>query len=92
MTDDKKDVEHARSIAPKDDADDDVVVEQSETSDGRSVQIQTAFYTVQAWGDPDDSFETVRNEAFTAADRAKADTEELDDRLEADGDDDRHYS
>ena len=50
--------------------------------DGRSIQIDTGFYEVQVWGDPDDDFEAVRKKAEQAADRAKADVQELDDRID----------
>ena len=50
--------------------------------DGRSVHIDTGFYEVQVWGDPDDDLETVRETAEQAADRAKADVQELDDRID----------
>jgi len=45
--------------------------------DGRCVEIDTGFYRVQVWGDPEDSFEEVREQANTAADRAKADVKDL---------------
>ena len=46
--------------------------------DGRCVKIDTGYYSVQTWGDPDDSFDEVRQQAEAAADRAKADIRDLD--------------
>lgn len=57
--------------------------------DGRSVKIDTGFYEVQVWGDPDDSFAEVQEAAFDAADRARQDVEEMDDQLDGD---DQHYA
>jgi hypothetical protein len=74
MTDDKPHSEEATEI--------------SRESDGRTVEIDTGFYRVQVWGDPDDSFDEVLTKAKAAADRAKADAVDLDDRIEDDG---RHY-
>ena len=50
--------------------------------DGRTIKIDTGFYEIQVWGDPDDDFDTVLEKAKQAADRAKADVEELDDRID----------
>jgi len=61
--------------------------EYSET-DGRCILIDTGFYKVQVWGDPEDSFDEVAEKAKDAADRAKDDVEELDKRLDGD---DKHY-
>jgi len=50
--------------------------------DGRSARIDTGYYEVQVWGDPDDEFETVLEAADRLADRALADVESLDERLD----------
>lgn len=63
-------------------------VEYTREDDGRSVEIDTGFYRVQVWGDTDDSFDDVMQKAERAADRAKADAVEMDDRIDDDG---RHY-
>lgn len=57
----------------------------SRNHDGRSVRIDTGYYEVQVWGDPDDGFAEVVERAEAAADRAKADVRELD------GDDEGGY-
>jgi len=59
-------------------------------NDGRSVLIDTGFYEIQVWGDPDDSFDEVADKAKDAADRAKDDVEELDEKY--DNGEDVHYS
>jgi len=48
-------------------------------TDGRCVKIETPHYSVQSWGDPDDSFDEVLDKAEAAADRAKADVKEIND-------------
>lgn len=68
--------------------DDDESVERSLEDDGRSVEIDTGFYRIQVWGDTDDSFGDVMDKAMQAADRAKEDSVDLDDRIDDDG---RHY-
>lgn len=60
-------------------------VDHSREDDGRSIQIDTGFYCVQVWGDTDDSFDETMEKAMEAADRAKADAVELDDRIDDDG-------
>lgn len=70
------------------DTDTDRTVEESIETDGRSIEIDTGFYRVQVWGDPEDSFAEVAEQAKDAADRAKADAVDLDDRIDTDG---RHY-
>lgn len=62
--------------------------ERSIEDDGRSVEIDTGFYRVQVWGDTDDSFAEVMERLWQAADRAKEDAVDLDDRIDDDG---RHY-
>jgi hypothetical protein len=62
--------------------------EHTKEDDGRSVEIDTGFYRVQVWGDTGDSFEAVMAKAIEAADRAKEDAVDLDDRIDDDG---RHY-
>lgn len=86
MSDDTSDfdVGHVADRA-KDDPDN---TEKSIESDGRSVEIETGFYRVQVWGDPEDSLEETERLAYRAADRAKDDVDDLDDRLDGD---DRHY-
>jgi hypothetical protein len=64
--------------------------EQTAEYDGGSIEIDAGAYRVQVWGDPDDSLDDLRDLAFEAADRAKADVQELDDRM--DNGDDIHYS
>lgn len=55
--------------------------------DGRCVKIDTGYYEVQVWGDPDDNFADVAEQAEQAADRAKADVKELKKNGSANGDD-----
>jgi hypothetical protein len=64
---------------------DDTTTDATEERDGRSVEIDTGFYRVQVWGDPQDSFDEVVGKAHDAAERAKEDAAELDDRIEDDG-------
>jgi hypothetical protein len=65
---------------------DDTDSECNHEHDGRSIKIDTGFYEVQVWGDPDDDFEAVKAKAEAAADRARADVEALDERIsEANG-------
>lgn len=59
--------------------------EDTRTTDGRSIEIDTGFYRVRVWGDPEDSFETVAERARDACDRAKEDAVDLDDRIDDDG-------
>jgi len=53
-------------------------IEDTSQADGRSVQINTGFYNVQVWGDPEDTLSDVLDAANEAADRAKSDLVELD--------------
>jgi len=62
--------------------------EHTREDDGRCVKIDTGFYNVQVWGDTDDSFDAVMDKVKEAADRAKEDAVDLDDRIDDDG---RHY-
>jgi len=64
---------------------DDEKTETNEERDGRCIEIDTGFYRVQVWGDPQDSFDEVAEKARDAADRAKEDAAELDRRIEDDG-------
>jgi hypothetical protein len=68
--------------------DDDNNGELSREHDGRSVSIDTGFYEVSVSGDPVDSLSDTFEAAMKAADRAKDDVEELDDRLDGE---DVHY-
>lgn len=56
----------------------------------RTVRIDAGFYEVEVEGASGDDLEDVRRQAFEAAERARKDVEEMDDRLE-DGDK-RQYS
>ena len=57
-------------------------------NDGRSVKIETNYYNIQTWGDPDDSFDEVMEKAERAADRAKADVKEMNGATDCEG---KHY-
>lgn len=60
-------------------------ISEEEEANGRTVQINTGFYEVQVWGDPEDGLEDVLNAAHDAADRAKRDVVELEEADDADG-------
>jgi hypothetical protein len=54
---------------------------------GRTVKLETAAYSVEVYGDPDDPLYDVVAAAHRAADHARKDVEELDDRIvNTDGD------
>jgi len=52
--------------------------------DGRSIQIDTGYYEVHVWGDPDDSLGVLLDVANDAADRAMEDLEHIDNQTESD--------
>lgn len=58
------------------------------SDDGRTVHIDTDYYEVRVWGDPDDEMDDVIETAERAADRAREDIEEMD----SDGDNGGHYA
>jgi len=49
---------------------------------GRSIEVDTGYYTVEITGDPDDDFETIFKLVEKAATLAKEDVEQLDDRID----------
>lgn len=59
-------------------------------ADGRSVSIDTGFYSITVRGDPEDELDDVKHIAFDVARRAKRDVVELDENFD-DGDL-QHYS
>lgn len=60
-------------------SDNDNTTETTNENDGRSIKIDTGYYSVLVEGDTDDSLDDVEEKAMRAADRAKEDIEELDD-------------
>jgi len=55
--------------------------EKNKEYDGRSVEIDTGYYRVQVWGDPDDDFETVMEKAVEVSNVAKNDALKMDSRV-----------
>ena len=63
----------------------------SESHNGRHIRVDTGFYEVQVHGDPDDNLADLLEVFTEAADRAKEDVEDLDDRI-SETDNDRYVS
>ena len=57
--------------------------------DGRSAKVDTGYYSVQVWGDTEDSFEEVIERTEELADRAKDDVQDMNEKMDGDG---KHYS
>jgi hypothetical protein len=53
-------------------------IQDSTEANGRAVTIDTGFYTVEVYGDPDDSLADVQETAEDLADRAVDDLKDLD--------------
>ena len=54
--------------------------------DGREAHIDIGYYSVSVSGDPGDSIEDVTDAVMDLADRAKADAQEMDERIDENGD------